>query len=99
MRLKSQLDYGANIHLTIVNYSHIQMDFELNAYKIILDFKIYSLTPRYSQCLNFFHRIEGSFSQRLNAVVIKRQQADGNQISEGIFSYAGNFVCIQQSGT
>lgn len=48
----------------------------------------------YLQCLNAFHRLECSISQRLNIVVIQRQQTKTMQIFKWIFPYARYFICI-----
>lgn len=48
------------------------------------------------QCLYALHRIEGAISQRLNVVIVKRQQAEAVQIAKGILAYTGDFIGIQQ---
>lgn len=48
------------------------------------------------QCLYALHCIKGAISQRLNVVIVKRQQAEAVQIAKGILAYAGDFIGIQQ---
>lgn len=42
------------------------------------------------------HGVECAISQRLNVVVVQREQAEAVQVAEGILAYAGDLVGIQQ---
>lgn len=50
----------------------------------------------YLHCFDALHGVECAISQRLNVVVVQREQAEAVQVAEGILAYAGDLVGIQQ---
>lgn len=50
----------------------------------------------YLQRLDALERVEGTVGQRLNVVIVERQQAQIMQILESIPSHATDFVRVQQ---
>lgn len=50
----------------------------------------------YLHCFDALHGVECAISQRLNVVVVQREQAKAVQVAEGILAYAGDLVGIQQ---
>lgn len=57
---------------------------------------VWGLGAWYLHCFDALHGVECAISQRLNVVVVQREQAEAVQVAEGILAYAGDLVGIQQ---